>query len=74
MANTAKITKVIQRNQFDSVVEVTLTVRTVIREGRDQPEMSFNDELITDDEFVIAVHEALDDDPTLEAEMNRICD
>jgi hypothetical protein len=69
----AKITQVIQRNEFDSIVEVTLTVRTVIREGRDQPEMTFNDELIQDEDFINAVHIALDGDKTLEAEMNRIC-
>ena len=69
----AKITKIVQRNQFDTIVEATITVRTVIREGRDQPEMTFNDEPIQDEDFINAVHIALDGDPQLESEMNRIC-
>ena len=69
----AKITKVVERNEFDSVVEVTVTVRTVIREGRDQPDMTFNDLPINDPEFVSNVHMELDGDPVLEAEMSRIC-
>jgi hypothetical protein len=68
-----KITKVVQRNAFDSVVEVTLTVTTVIREGRDVPEMSFEGHQIEDEAFIEAVHYALDSDPITEEEMNRIC-
>jgi hypothetical protein len=70
----AKITQVLERNESDSVVEVTLTVRTVIREGRDMPDMTFEGQPITDEDLIIAVHEALDGDPIAEAEMARICD
>lgn len=68
-----KIIKVVERNEFDSVVDVQITVRTVIREGRDMPEMTYNGVAITDDELVLAIHEALDDDPVAEEEMERIC-
>ena len=68
-----KIIKVVERNQFDSVVDVQITVRTVIREGRDMPDMTFNGEQITDYDFIDAVLAELDDDPIVEEEMERIC-
>jgi hypothetical protein len=68
-----KIVKVIERNEFDSVVDVQITVRTVIREGRDMPDMTFNGEQITDCDFIDAVLAELDSDPIAEEEMERIC-
>jgi hypothetical protein len=74
-----KITKVLERHDDCTVVEVQVTVRTVIREGRDTPDMTFvnrcnGDVDITDDNFILQVHEALNDDPILAEEMSRICD
>ena len=74
-----KITKVLERHENCTVVEVQVTVRTVIREGRDTPDMTYvnkgnGDVDITDDNFILQVHTDLDGDPILAEEMSRICD
>ena len=70
----SKIVKILEQSESETVVEVQITVRTVIREGRSIPSMTYNDIQISDGVFTIAVHEALDGDPMLAAEMRRICD
>jgi len=68
-----KVVNVIERNEHNTVVEVMITVRTVIREGRDMPDMTYNNIPIKDEALIISVHEALDGDPIMMAEMSRIC-
>ena len=69
----AQVVNVIERNEHNTVVEIMITVRTVIREGRDMPDMTYNNIPITDKALIVSVHEALDDDPIMIAEISRIC-
>jgi len=81
----AKITRVIDRLTTSTIVEVVVTVRTIIREGRSVPDMVFDGPVVNkhhnvavhavnDDRFILAVHEAINEDPIVAAEMKRICD
>jgi len=73
----ARITRIVEQgDDYSEVeVEVTIVVRTTIREGRDLPDMSCEatgeqmPELLS-----VRVHEALDGDPILESELRRILD
>lgn len=69
----SKVTKVVERHEDSSIVEVQVTVRTEIREGRDVPSMEYNGVQITDEDFIGAVHMALDGDKIVQQEMSRIC-
>jgi hypothetical protein len=66
--------RVINRTSLHSTVEVTVTLQTVIREGRTVPTVTHDGAAITDDEFARDIHEMLDDQTVLvQEEMNRVC-